>query len=179
MAASRRRGTIGNVSGGGRRVISLRADARSACRETTAVVHRPNMPVMTNSIRTFGLVAAAGGAAWVTKFLVIAATDGAETGAADTATAILYMLAVLLMCIGASCITLRLARGHGKLATVAAFVAAPFLFILSYMLLDAIAKPLVGDAGPNWLDDEAGIVLTGAVWLVLGLSARSQRAGGR
>ena len=126
---------------------------------------------MTNSIRTFGIIAAAGGAAWVTKFLVIAATGGAETGIADTATAVLYILAVLLMAIGAACVTLRAARGRGKLATVAAFVAAPFLFILSYMLLDAIAKPLVGDAGPSWLGDEAGIVLTGVVWLATGLAS--------
>jgi hypothetical protein len=131
---------------------------------------------MTKSIRTFGLVAAAGGAAWLTKFAVILATDGAEKGAADTATAFFYITAVLLMSIGASCITLRLARGRGKLATVAAFVAAPFLFIVSYMVLDAIAKPLVGDAGPSWLGDEAGIALTGAVWLVLGLASRRSTA---
>jgi hypothetical protein len=128
------------------------------------------------TIRTFALLAAAGGAAWLTKFLIILATDGAEDGAADTATSVFYILAVLLMCAGAATLTLRVANGRGRIAHVAAFVVAPFVFIASYMALDAVAVALVGDTGPSWLNDEAGIALTGAVWLAIGLASRRRSA---
>ena len=127
---------------------------------------------MTRTIRILGAVAATGGAAWFIKFLVIAATDGAETGAADAAAAVLYLLGVALMCVGAACVTLRVARGRGRVAIAAAVVAAPLLGFLSYALVDAIVKPAVGDAGPSWLPDEAGIAVTGLLWLAIGLVSR-------
>ena len=120
------------------------------------------MASMTRTIRILSLVAAAGGAAWLAKVAVIAASDDSFLEP------VLYFLGVVLLCAGAASLTLRAARGTAS--RVAAVVAAPFLAILSYMLLDAIAKPIVGDAGPSWLQDEAGIALTGAVWLAIGLA---------
>ena len=125
---------------------------------------------MTRTHRIVTTAAIAGGTAWIAKFFVIAATDGAETGAADTATAVLYLSAVALLCVGAATVTLRFARGTAS--TIAAFVAAPLLAIASFLVVDAIVKPLVGDAGPSWLDDEAAIFVTGLVWLLVGLAAR-------
>jgi hypothetical protein len=127
---------------------------------------------MTRTIRTLSLVAAAGGTAWLVKFLVIAATDGAQNGAADTATSVLYLLGVALMCVGAASLTLRAAAGRGRAATAVAILAAPLVAILAYIVVDTIVKPAVGDAGPSWLDDELPIAVTGACWLGVGLLAR-------
>ena len=118
---------------------------------------------MTRTLRILSLAAAAGGAAWLAKVAVIATADDSPLEP------VLYLLGVSLLCIGAAGVTLRAARGTAT--KVAAVLAAPVLAILSYMLLEAIAKPLVGDAGPSWLQDEAGIALTGAVWLAAGLFA--------
>ena len=119
---------------------------------------------MNRALHLTALAAAAGGAAWLVKFAVIAATDGAETLTAVTA--VLYVLGVALMAVGAATVTLRATRGR---LPVLAAIAAPFLFFLSFLVLEAPAKALVGDAGPSWLDDEAGIALTGAFWLAIGL----------
>lgn len=117
---------------------------------------------MNRTHRIVTAAAIAGGTAWIAKFLVIAATDGAVDD--EGAAAVFYLLGLALMAIGAAAITLRLIPWR----PIAALLA-PVLFVLSFMLLDGIAKPLVGDAGPSWLEDEAGIVLTGVVWLAVGL----------
>lgn len=141
---------------------------------------RVSIAVMTNSIRTLGLVAAAGGAAWLAKFAVIVATDGAveEKGVA----AAFYLLGAGLMAIGAATLTLRAVRGRGRALTVLAVLLAPILFVLSFMALDPIAQAVAGDAGPAWLQDESAIALTGAVWLLIGLAswrgAQPRQAGG-
>ena len=128
---------------------------------------------MTRTIHILGAVAAAGGAAWLAKFGVIAATDGAVDD--EGAAAAFYFLGLALMAAGAATVTLRAARG--RLSAVAAAIAAPFAFFLSFMLLESIAKPIVGDAGPAWLSDEAGILATGAVWLAVGLASYRQGLG--
>lgn len=116
-------------------------------------------------------IAAAGGAAWLAKLAVIAASDGATDGTAEILAGILYLLGIVLLAGGASALTLRLARGGGRLAAGAAVLAAPVLFWLSYVAIEGVAKAAVGDAGPAWFDEEVGILMTGAVWLVVGLAA--------
>lgn len=129
---------------------------------------------MTRTIRILALLAAAGGAAWLAKFAVIVATDGAtDDGGAAAA---FYMVGVALMAIGAASITLRLARGRATAAVAA--LAGPVLWALSFLVLDPIAQAAVGDAGPGWLQDESAIALTGAVWLAIGLAARRRPATG-
>lgn len=124
---------------------------------------------MTYTLRIPALLAAAGGAAWLAKLSVIAATGGEIT--ATGAVAALYVLGVLLLAFGASVVTLRAARGRGRAAHAAAIVLAPVLFVVSFVVLETIAKAIVGDAGPSWLAEEAGILLTGAVWLGVGVAA--------
>ena len=126
---------------------------------------------MTRTIRILALLAAAGGACWLVKFAVIVATDGAEEGAADLATAVFFIAGVTLMAIGAATVTLRFAGGRAT--TVAAALAAPLLWAVSFLILDPIAQGGVGDAGPSWLQDESAIALTGMVWLAVGLASRS------
>ena len=126
---------------------------------------------MTRTIRILALLAAAGGAAWLVKFAVIVASDGAEGGAAEAAASVFFVAGAVLMAAGAATLTLRLPRGTAL--AVAAAVAAPLLWWGSFVVLDALAQGAVGDAGPGWLQDEAAIALTGAVWLAVGaLGAR-------
>ena len=129
------------------------------------------MAAMTRTIRILALLAAAGGAAWLAKFAVIVATDGAVDN--EGAAAIFFIAGAALMAIGAATLTLRLARG--RLSTAAAVIAAPFLWGLSFMILDPIAQGAVGDAGPSWLQDESAIALTGVVWLLVGLASVRDR----
>ena len=131
------------------------------------------MAPMTRTIRTLALVAAAGGAAWLAKFAVIAATDGAVDD--EGAAAVFFVLGAILMAAGAATATLRLARGRATV--VLAVLAAPFLWWASFMLLDPVAQGVAGDAGPGWLHDEAGIALTGAAWLLIGLASFRRAAG--
>lgn len=114
------------------------------------------------------IAAAAGGIAWLSKLAVIAATDGrvTDTGAA----AVFFLLGAVLLAGGAGCVTLRLLRRQSRWTTVAALLSAPIVFFASFALLDSVAKAVVGDAGPAWLEDEVGILATGAVWLAIGLT---------
>jgi hypothetical protein len=118
-------------------------------------------------------LAAAGGAAWLAKLAVIVATDGATT---DTgAAAAFYLMGIVLLAIGSAAVGSRLAARRHLALKIVALATSPALFFLSYALLDGIAKTLVGDAGPAWLEDEAGITLTAAVWLVTGVLLASRK----
>jgi hypothetical protein len=132
---------------------------------------------MTNSSRnwtgTLAGVAALGGAAWVVKFLVILADDGGDAGGL---TAVLYLLGIALMVVGSAFLAGLVARRRGRLVLVAALVASPLVVFLSYAVLDGLAKAVVGDSGPGWLEDEAGILATGVFWMAAGRWARREKA---
>lgn len=127
------------------------------------------------STRTHNILSAAalaGGAAWLVKFAVIAAVDP-DAGA----TAFFYILGVTLMAVGSIAIGMRLTAGRGNVAKVIAAVASPVAFFAAYLVLDGISKPLVGDSGPFWLAEEAGIALTGFVYLLVGAAMLRGREG--
>lgn len=129
-----------------------------------------SMTTADRPLRIATVAAVAGGAAWLAKLAVIAATDGRVT---DTGLAAVFFIGgFVLLVAGAASVTLRAARGRGRGALVAAYVAAPLLFIASFLLLEPLGKAVVGDAGPTWLGDEAGIGLVGLVWLAVGLASR-------
>jgi hypothetical protein len=112
--------------------------------------------------------ATAGGLAWLSKLAVIAVTDGRveDTGAASA----FFLLGAVLLAVGAGCVTLRLLRPRARWTTVAAVLPAPIVFFVSFIVLESLAKAAVGDAGPAWLEEEVGILATGAVWLATGLT---------
>jgi hypothetical protein len=114
-------------------------------------------------------LAAAGGAAWIVKFGVILVDGGGDAGGV---TAVLYLLGIALMVVGSAFVGRLAAGGRGRVVLVAAMALSPLLVFLSYALLDGLAKGVVGDAGPAWLEDEAGILVTGVFWLAAGLLGR-------
>ena len=117
-------------------------------------------------LHTTALIAAAGGAAWLVKFALILATSGETTSGGPVA--VFYFLGVLLLMVGAATVTLRLVPPASRVLTVIAALAAPVVAFASFVVLESIAKAVVGDAGAEWLNDEVGILLTGLVWLAAG-----------
>lgn len=117
---------------------------------------------------SIGSVAAAlGGLSWLAKVAVIIATDGEVTD--EGAAAFFYLLGVALMVIGSTAVGAMLAGRRMQLMLVMAIALSPIIFFISYAILDGIAKPMVGDRGPAYAEDEAGILMTGLAWLILGV----------
>ena len=113
-------------------------------------------------VRTASAVAALGGAAWGTKVAVLAATDGADS----LVVALLYMTGFLGITLGSAWIGVRLAGRRHLVLVVALGALGPLLAFVAYdAVIDPIAKSLLGDAGPAWFEDEAGILVAGLVWV--------------
>ena len=89
----------------------------------------------------------------------------------------LYLAGIALMLVGSVFVAGVVARGRGLLVLVPAMVLSPFLVFLSYAVLDSLAVGVVGEAGPGWLEDEAGILATGVFWLGAGLWGRRRSRG--
>ena len=117
-------------------------------------------------LQTASAVAALGGAAWVTKVAVLAATDGDDS----IVVGLLYVCGALGITLGASWVGVRLAGERSLLLVVLLGALGPLLAFFVYDgFLDPFAKAALGDAGPAWFEDEAGILVTGLVWLAASL----------
>ena len=106
-------------------------------------------------------IAAAGGAAWLVKFPVVAATDGAES----TAASVLYVVGVLCLFAGSTWLGAALAGERSRLLLAALIALSPIAFWFSYTALDAVGVALAGAGAEEWLKDELGVALAGALWL--------------
>lgn len=116
----------------------------------------------------FGSVATAlGGLSWLAKVAVIVSTDGEVND--EGAAALFYLTGVALMVAGSTAIGVLLVGHRARWMLAMAVALSPIIFILSFIILDGIAKPLVGDRGPAYFGEEAGILTMGLVWLVLGI----------
>ena len=110
-------------------------------------------------------VAALGGAAWVTKVAVLAATDGDDTALI----AFLYLAGALGITLGSTWVGVRLARERPLPVVVLLAALCPIVAYVSYsMLIDPLAKAAAGD---GWFDDEAGILATGLLWIATSVPA--------
>lgn len=136
------------------------------------------MNTSSKSFRTSAAVLAAGGLCWVAKFVVIAATDGATTGTADTVTAVLYLSAVALMCLGLAGLGASLLRGRHVVLRVLGALGGLVAWVLTYLVVEGIAQAVVGETDPAWLGEEIGIVLTGALMMTVGLLLRRPTTSG-
>lgn len=132
----------------------------------------PSVVGMNTTSKHFRLSAAAlaaGGFCWVVKFVVIAATDGAVSGTADTATAALYVAAVLLMVLGSASLAVAQLAGRHVALRITGAIGGLLGWAVGYTVIEGVAKAVVGSTDPAWLGDEIGIVATGAVLMTLGL----------
>ena len=152
--------------------IHLAVEERPAARWMWRRARVPSVECMNTSSKLFRLSAAmlaAGGLCWVVKFVVIAATDGAVSGAADTTAGIFYISAVALMAAGLAGLGVALLAGRHVALRVLGGLGGLVAWVLSYMVIEGIAQAVVGDTDPVWLGEEIGIVATGAVLMTLGL----------
>jgi hypothetical protein len=114
-----------------------------------------------------GLVAATGALCWLVKLSVIVATGGEviDTGAA----AVFYLLGTGLLLLGGLLIGLWLTAGRGTLLRIAGGILGLVVFLISFLILDAIGQAVVGQRGPDYAAQESGIFLTAICWLTIGL----------
>lgn len=105
-----------------------------------------------------------GALSWLAKMVVIVVTDGRvdSTGAA----AVFFIGGILFMAAGATGVGLSLTRGRAIWAQAASMMLSVLGFFVSFVVLDSIAKPTVGKLGPDYMGDEAGILVTAIVWLL-------------
>lgn len=115
-------------------------------------------------IEVAAAAAALGGAAWVTKVAVLAATDGADA----LVPSVLFVSGVVLMLAGASWVGVRVAGSRATWIAVMLGALSPLLVLVSFGLLDPIGKAAVGG---GWFEDEAAILMTGLLWLAVSLPA--------
>lgn len=121
-----------------------------------------------SSHRVPGVAFIAGGLVWLVKFAAIFASNGQET--VSGAPGLLYDLGLLLLLGGAVAIALRLTRYRPLIVRITASLLALPAFFGTFMLLDFLAKPSIPEDWPGYMRDEAGILATAVVWLVIGLA---------
>lgn len=103
------------------------------------------------------------GVGWYTKFAVLSATDGAESGLVGT----LWAVGMLSFLAAAAAAAVALLRGkHVALRIIAGVVAVPIAFIV-FNILGGITKSIYN--GDEWFHDEVELLVTGAVSALLGL----------
>lgn len=115
------------------------------------------------------VAALAGGMAWLAKLSVIAVTDGevTDTGLA----AVFYFAGLAAILLASTGVGVRLAGRRPLPVAVVLALLSPVAAFMVFGLLDEAAQSLVGDAGPAWLQDEAGILAMALVALAAGATA--------
>lgn len=116
----------------------------------------------------------AGAFAWLIKFATILVLDGKET--VSGAPALLYDVGLFLLAGGVVGIALRLTRYRPLIARLAASLLAPPAFLFTFLALNFLIKPLIPTSWPNYVADEAGLAVTAAVWLIIGLRLVTSRS---
>jgi len=127
------------------------------------------MNTSSKSFRISAAILAAGGFCWVLKFIVIASTDGARSGMPETIMVVLYVGGVALMALGGAALGATLLARHHLLLRVAGALGGLVAWWISYMVIEGIARAIVGDTDPIWLGEEVGILATGALLMTMGL----------
>ena len=114
-------------------------------------------------------VFAVGGALWVLKVISIALNDAMGRETDSLPVPVLYLLAVLLMAIGATAVGIAVLRRHPWWAQLLGAAAAIVALFVLYTVLDGVLKPAFEGVGPSWLHEELGILATGAICLIAGV----------
>ena len=108
----------------------------------------------------------AGGLAFVLKLIVIPTTGGEdyESGAI----ALFFFAGMIGMLVGSTTVGSRLAERAPLPIYVVALVLSPIVAWIVFITLDSALAP-VGEAGPDWYEDEGGITATAVLMIVAGL----------
>ncbi|MGI8909963.1 MAG: hypothetical protein ACR2JR_05325 [Rubrobacteraceae bacterium] len=107
-----------------------------------------------------------GGVAWFSKLAVVVATDGRVT--ATGAAGAFFTLVLVLILIGSTGAGLRLTMNGETVSQVLGIVLSPVMFVASFMLLQEVARAVVGGLGPNYSREETIILLTAVASFVVG-----------
>jgi hypothetical protein len=113
---------------------------------------------------------AAGGALWVLKVVTITLNDltGRETDAMPVP--VLYLSAVFAMAIGVTAVGIALLRRSAWWAQLVGAVLAFLALFVLYAVLDEALKAAFDGVGPSWLHEELGILATGAICFIVGVT---------
>ena len=116
-----------------------------------------------------------GGTAWIFKLGVVISTGGRVmyTGSAAT----LFDLGLILLLVGSTGVGLRLTADGKAAPPIVGIALSPLVFVVSFMILQGFVVALVDAVravgfgpGPDYVREEAIILLTAAVALVAGVT---------
>jgi hypothetical protein len=113
---------------------------------------------------------AAGGALWVLKVVTVTLNDLTGRATDSMPVPALYLSAVFAMAIGATAVGIAVLRRFAWWAQLLGAVVAFFALFVLYAVLDETLKAAFDGVGPSWLHEELGILTTGAICLVVGVS---------
>lgn len=116
--------------------------------------------------RISAMILLGGGAAFVLKLIVIPTTGGEdyESGAIE----FFFFAGMFGMLVGSTAVGSRLAEHAPLPIYVVALVLSPIVAWIVFIALDSALAP-VGEAGPDWYEDEGGITVTAVLMIVGGL----------
>ena len=117
-------------------------------------------------IRIACSLAVVGGVAWILKVALIVENGGSNTD--EGSVGLLYVIGLVLLLAGATSIGAIFRQKAPKPTYLASTLASALLLIASYLVLDSLARLILGDAGASYMEDEWGIIMTGVFWILLG-----------
>ena len=113
---------------------------------------------------------AVGGALWVLKVVAITVNDLAGRDTDAMPVPVLYVSAVFAMAIGVTAVGIAVLRRSPWWAQLLGAAVAFVALFVFYTVVDGALKAAFEGVGPSWLHEELGILVTGAIALVVGLS---------
>ena len=116
--------------------------------------------------RVSAMILLAGGIAFVLKLIAIPTTGGDDFESGVVA--LLFFAGMFGMLVGSTTLGSMFAQDRPLAVYVVALVLSPIVIWFVFILLDGVLKP-IGEAGPDWYVDEAGITAIAVLMIGLGL----------
>ena len=130
---------------------------------------------MNRAMRILNVLLLVGAVAWLVKVSLIAANGGTNTN--EGIVAVCFGIGALGLLVGSTSLGLWLTRTRSVLVRVVAAIASIAIFWLTFGFIDEGMQAVVGSSGPDWVQDEMGIVVTAVIWLAIGLWIRARARG--
>ena len=116
--------------------------------------------------RVSAMILVGGGVAFALKLIAIPTTGGDDFESGVVA--LLFFAGMFGMLVGSTTLGSRFAEDRPLAVYVLALVLSPMLIWFVFILLDGVLKP-IGEAGPDWYVDEAGITAIAVLMIGVGL----------